>query len=372
MRTKLKNQLIFFFPVFNIGGVEKNFFSISSYLSNELKNTKISLITYSQNNFTRNKINSKINIHTFFLKLIPLPRRFKFIICSLILFFKLLFKSNTLIFSFQGNFYSLLIAAILRKKIIIRSNLSPEYWSKSKFKKKIFKYLLSKSDFIIVNSNKFKDNFEKEFNLKCSRIYNPISFSEIKKNINLNFKYKFFKKKTLNLINIGRLVKVKNQIEILIALKKQEKTNNFRLLIIGDGPEKKNIKNYIKNNKLNRIVKILSTQKNKFNYLNCADIFVCSSTNEGMPNVLLEAAVLKKFIISSDCPTGPKEIINNYKYGKLYKTFDKKKLTNILRYIENNRIILKSKKKKINYNGKIFDEKYNLSKYKIITKSLLN
>ena len=71
------------------------------------------------------------------------------------------------------------------------------------------------------------------------RIYNPISFNEIKKNINLNFKYKFFKKKTLNLINIGRLVKVKNQIEILIALKKQEKTNNFRLLIIGDGPEKK-------------------------------------------------------------------------------------------------------------------------------------
>ena len=40
-----------------------------------------------------------------------------------------------------------------------------------------------------------------------------------------------------------------------------------------------------------------------------------------MPNVLLEAAVLKKFIISSDCPTGPKEIINNYKYGKLYKIF---------------------------------------------------
>ena len=97
MRTKLKNQLIFFFPVFSIGGVEKNFFSISRYLSNELSNTKISLITYSQNNFTRNKINSKINVHTFFLKLIPLPRRFKFIICSLILFFKLLFKSNTLI-----------------------------------------------------------------------------------------------------------------------------------------------------------------------------------------------------------------------------------------------------------------------------------
>ena len=64
-----------------------------------------------------------------------------------------------------------------------------------------------------------------------------------------------------------------------------------------------------------------------------------------MPNVLLEQK-FSKFIISSDCPTGPKEIINNYKYGKFIKLLIKKKLTNILRYIENNRIILKSKKKK--------------------------
>ena len=44
-----------------------------------------------------------------------------------------------------------------------------------------------------------------------------------------------------------------------------------------------------------------------------------SSLYEGFPNVLLEAALNKKYIVSSDCPTVPKELIKSYKYWKLYK-----------------------------------------------------
>ena len=44
-----------------------------------------------------------------------------------------------------------------------------------------------------------------------------------------------------------------------------------------------------------------------------------SSKYEGLPNVILEAIALKKFVISSDCPTGPKEILKNGKYGYLFK-----------------------------------------------------
>ena len=52
-----------------------------------------------------------------------------------------------------------------------------------------------------------------------------------------------------------------------------------------------------------------------------------------MPNVLLEAIVLKKFVISSKCPTGPREILLNGKYGYLFKIGDYKSLGKlILRY----------------------------------------
>jgi glycosyltransferase involved in cell wall biosynthesis len=53
--------------------------------------------------------------------------------------------------------------------------------------------------------------------------------------------------------------------------------------------------------------------ENPFKIIDQSDIFVLSSRFEGLPNVLLEAASLKKFIISTNCPTGPKEILLNGK-----------------------------------------------------------
>ena len=55
-----------------------------------------------------------------------------------------------------------------------------------------------------------------------------------------------------------------------------------------------------------------------------------------MPNVILEAQTLKKYVISSDCPTGPKEILMNGKLGSLFKVGIHKKLaTLIINYIQN-------------------------------------
>ena len=51
-------------------------------------------------------------------------------------------------------------------------------------------------------------------------------------------------------------------------------------------------------------VQIIPYQNNPFNLINSSDIFILTSIFEGLPNVLLEAQVLKKFIISSNCPTG--------------------------------------------------------------------
>ena len=60
------------------------------------------------------------------------------------------------------------------------------------------------------------------------------------------------------------------------------------------------------------------------------DVFVLSSIFEGHPNVLVEALSLKKYVISSDCPTGPREILGNGKYGSLFKLQNYKQLAQIL------------------------------------------
>ena len=86
---------------------------------------------------------------------------------------------NSIIFSFQGNFYAIIVSILLNKKIIIRSNLSPQGWVNSKIKIKIFKFLLSKANLIIVNSNDFNKEMQKVFGIKPYTIYNPINASEI-------------------------------------------------------------------------------------------------------------------------------------------------------------------------------------------------
>ena len=128
--------------------------------------------------------------------------------------------------------------------------------------------------------------------------------------------------------------------------------------------KKKNfLLNYIKKNNLKKNVKILPYQNNPFNLIKLSDIFILTSIYEGLPNVLLEAQVLKKFIISSDCPTGPREILLNGKAGYLFKMRDYKKLAQLIIKASKN-INQINKKVMVGYkNLHRFDYKSNLNKY---------
>jgi glycosyltransferase involved in cell wall biosynthesis len=65
---------------------------------------------------------------------------------------------------------------------------------------------------------------------------------------------------------------------------------------------------------------------NPYNYLKSADMLVLTSRYEGLPNILLEAISLKKYVISSNCPTGPKEILDGGKGGDLFEIGNFKQL----------------------------------------------
>ena len=136
MKSNKKNQIIFFFPLFELGGVEKNFLIISNYIANQLKHFSFYLITFKRSEFLKKNINKNIRISFVELKISFLSRRMKFIYCMYKLFIRCLNNPEASIFSFQGNFYALIVAIILRRKIIIRSNISPEGWSENYLKKK--------------------------------------------------------------------------------------------------------------------------------------------------------------------------------------------------------------------------------------------
>ena len=363
----MQKKLIIFIPSIEGGGVEKNLFIISNFLKDKIKN--LSVITIS--NKFKNKFDSKIKFISFkanFWNFIG--RRKKFLMGLFLLFLEILKDRNVLVFSFQGNVYCTLLCKLLGIKIIVRSNSAPDGWSQNKLKNLIFKYVLRNADKVIVNSLDFKKRFKTKFQIHTECIYNPLNKNEIIKKSKLKNKIKFDKKK-LKLINVGRYSDQKDQLTLLKAVNRIKDKVKFNLLLVGRGAEKEKLIKYIRNNDLSRHVRLIDFQNNPYNLIKSSDIFILSSLYEGLPNVLLESQVLKRFIISSDCPTGPREILLNGNAGLLFKVGDYIKLSNlILQYSKNKKKL--SKKIIIGYkNLNRFDYNQNLKKYLNIINSLI-
>ena len=124
---------------------------------------------------------------------------------------------------------------------------------------------------------------------------------------------------------------------------------NYSLIILGDGEQEKKLKKIIKDYKIEHKVYLQGRVSNVYDYMRKANVFVLSSLWEELGFVLVEAAFNNLFIISSDCPNGPKEFIDQNKCGILFKNNESNSLLSAFRQFDN---IDKSLKKERRINAK--------------------
>ena len=144
---------------------------------------------------------------------------------------------------------------------------------------------------------------------KTRVIYNPYDIAEIQKQGQEQVTDYEFNSKTI--ISHGRLNPVKgydNLIKAFSIVRKQ--IPDAKLLIIGEGSEKGKLQTLINSLNLSDSVTLLGLRKNPYAYLSKSTLFVMSSHTEGFPNSLVEAMVFLP-VISTDCPSGPREILRN-------------------------------------------------------------
>ncbi len=135
---------------------------------------------------------------------------------------------------------------------------------------------------------------------------------------------------TNKIISIGSLKKQKDYPTLIHAFEIIHKKVKAELLILGEGAERKFLEKVITKKKLNYHIHIPGFVLNPLEYLKSANLFVLSSTFEGLPTVIIEALACGVPVVSTNCKSGPAEILENGKYGTLVPVGDPEALAHAI------------------------------------------
>ena len=359
--NKIK-KIIFFIPNVERGGIEKNFLILTKYFLN--KNYKVEVLYSAISKNILSQIDKKIILKKSknYLKVFSFlfsKRISNSINCFFYFILKLEENENSILFSMQDHPFSIMLAKIKKINCILRIANHPE-GSLKFFNNKIFFFIklyiklffYKFANGIICNSRSSAVFLKNKINNNIITIYNPLVLKKNKNRIRKNF-----------LLSVGRLEKQKNLIGLIDAFSiVLQKFPKFKLIIIGSGSEKKIL--FEKLNKLKIKEKVIFKNFVKpDHYFLTSKIFILNSFFEGMPNVILESLSYKCPVISSNCESGPKEILKNGKYGYLVPVNKHKLLAKKIEFALNNYQIIKNKTDKAFLNLKEFFYENQCKKY---------
>ena len=154
-------------------------------------------------------------------------------------------------------------------------------------------------------------------------IPNPVITPEVFQKDKESIDHPWFAPNQLSVIlGVGRLNQQKNFSTLIRAFAKVQKKTPCRLVILGEGEEEASLKMLIQDLGLSDVVDLPGFVNNPYVYMSRAAVFVLSSLFEGLPSVLIEALAMGTSVVATNCKSGPMEILEGGKYGKLVDVGD--------------------------------------------------
>ena len=377
---KKKRILLVYYKLFKPGGVAKVLTNLANSLSEEGYTVEILLLMSKRDHFYPLNSNIKVhNIDTFshwawkicefnikYLKFIPKIRNINAYIYHIGVFLML---RNWMRKNHQN--YDIIISAWYKlssflalnkkasKKTIAWEHVTYETGGLL-FKDTLRKYYINLKGIVCINSPSIE--YYKQYN-KTYFIPNIIG-EPFENQEEINFENKE------NLISfVGRLDREKNVIALLEIFKESKIPTDWKLQIIGDGSERKNLEQFVEKNQLQERIIFYGTKTSEeiLELLRSSKIFGFTSLKEALPTVLAEAMFCGNALISYNCNYGPSDIINE-KNGFLIHISDRESFKEKLEFLTNNEDALN------NLMTTSFRESKNWKKEKIVNKwtELLN
>lgn len=301
----MKKKLVFFAYNLDIGGIEKSLVNLLKRL--DYNKYDVTLILEKKEGKFLKDIDKKVNVV-----------EYKVSNCRFVLFRKIynflkryfwsLRNKNKFDFSCCYATYSLMGSKLSKiasrnSSIYVHSDYSYVYKDSDSFKNFFLNRGIGDFRKIFFVSNESKNNFLKEFKNLESKSLVLNNFIDDKSIISLaNEKVDYKKKDGLLFVFVGRLDESSKRVSKLLYLIKElnnKEKIKVNLLVVGDGPDKDEYLEYVKNNSLESLVTFVGSKSNPYPYIKLADYLILTSLYEGFPVVYLEALLLKKRIITT-------------------------------------------------------------------------
>ena len=192
------------------------------------------------------------------------------------------------------------------------------------------------ADAIVAVSNGVADDVAREVGLDRNRIrtiYNPAITPDLASKAREPVHHRWFQPgATRVIISMGRLNVQKDYPTLLRAFKRLlTQQQDLRLIILGEGEEREALELLARELRIADYVDLAGFVSNPFAYMAKASVFVLSSAWEGLPMALVEAMACGTPVVSTDCPFGPKEILERGRYGPLVPIRDDEALAQAIK-----------------------------------------
>ncbi|WP_353142297.1 glycosyltransferase [Acinetobacter pragensis] len=187
---------------------------------------------------------------------------------------------------------------------------------------------------VVCVSKGVEQDFREYYNYKkhnLSTIYNPVLDDAYFEKLNAPVEHRFFNGNNQVILAVGRLTEAKNFGFLIRSFKAlHDQHPETRLIILGEGELRAEFEALIQQLDLNDAVDLPGFDSNPYAYFKYASLFVLSSNWEGLPGVLIQALASKVKVVSTNCPSGPLEILDHAKFGLLVECNDQAGMTNAM------------------------------------------
>jgi len=162
-------------------------------------------------------------------------------------------------------------------------------------------------------------------------VYNPMVTPELLKNAKEAVDHPYFDDGAPPVIlAVGRLSPQKDFGTLIKAFALVRERRPVRLLILGEGDERSDLETLVQDLEIEEDVSLPGFVDNPYAYMGHSAILVLSSTFEGAPLVLIESLACGTPVVSTDCPSGPDELLEGGRYGQLVPVSDPDKLADAI------------------------------------------